>query len=181
ENTGPHDAETGAAASRWASAKYSVGSTTSTSSVAEISPPMMTTASGFCVSEPMPCESAIGSSPSIASSAVISTVRIRISAPRSTASAGEVTGHREGGVRRADPHQQLECEARGVHLGIGAQQVGRGAGVLKLRLGHFALGDVARPQPHRVGLQQLPEDLAPIAGECALPLGQQEVEERLPH
>src|SRR5207253_7385537 len=79
ENTGPHDAETGAAAARWASAKYSVGSTTSTSSVAEISPPMMTTASGFCVSEPMPCESAIGSSPSIASSAVISTVRIRIS------------------------------------------------------------------------------------------------------
>ena len=38
---------------------------------------MITTASGFCVSEPMPCESAIGSRPSIASSAVISTVRKR--------------------------------------------------------------------------------------------------------
>ena len=43
-------------------------------------------ASGFWVSEPMPCESAIGSRPSIASNAVISTVRKRSIAPRSTAS-----------------------------------------------------------------------------------------------
>jgi len=93
----------------------------------------------------------------------------------------EVTGDGEDGVRRADPHQQLDRDARGVHPGIGAQQVGRGAGVLQLRLGHFALGDVARTQPYRVGLQQLSKDLAPIAGESALPLGQQEVEECLTH
>ena len=65
---------------------YSVGSTISVSSVADTSPPMMTTASGLCVSDPMPCDSAIGSSPSIASSDVISTVRSRASAPLRTAS-----------------------------------------------------------------------------------------------
>ena len=58
--------------------------------VAETSPPMMTTASGRCTSEPMPWESAMGSSPSIASIEVISTVRSRVCAPSKTASYGAV-------------------------------------------------------------------------------------------
>ena len=53
--------------------------------VADTSPPMMTTASGRCTSEPMPCDSAIGRSPSIASSDVISTVRSLVCAPSNTA------------------------------------------------------------------------------------------------
>ena len=43
-------------------------------------PPMTTMASGFCDSEPMPCESAAGVRPSIATSVVISTGRKRFSA-----------------------------------------------------------------------------------------------------
>ena len=43
-------------------------------------PPMTTMASGFCVSAPMPCDSAAGVSPSIATKVVISTGRSRRSA-----------------------------------------------------------------------------------------------------
>ena len=65
---------------------YKVGSTSSVSKVAETSPPITTTASGRWVSAPMACDSAIGSSPSIASNAVIRTVRSRVKLPCSTAS-----------------------------------------------------------------------------------------------
>ena len=47
------------------------------SSVDEIKPPMITMANGRWVSEPMACDSAAGSSPSDARSAVISTGRRR--------------------------------------------------------------------------------------------------------
>ena len=62
-----------------------MGSTISVRSVAEKSPPMITTASGFCTSDPMPCDKAIGRSPVIARRAVISTVRRRTMAPSITA------------------------------------------------------------------------------------------------
>src|SRR5262249_32525715 len=58
---GGSNAAAGTRDSRLASTRYSAGSTTSTSSVAVVSPPMITIASGFCVSEPMPWDSAIGS------------------------------------------------------------------------------------------------------------------------
>ena len=41
---------------------------------------MTTIASGFCVCDPIPCESAAGNSPSVATSVVISTGRKRCSA-----------------------------------------------------------------------------------------------------
>src|SRR5213082_2674618 len=46
---------------------------------------MITTASGRWVSEPIPWDKAIGSSPSMASKAVMRTVRSRVPAPRMTA------------------------------------------------------------------------------------------------
>jgi hypothetical protein len=63
--------------------RYRVGNTINVNIVAETKPPMMTMASGRCVSEPMPCDSAIGKRPSMASSAVINTVRRGVAAPGS--------------------------------------------------------------------------------------------------
>ncbi len=45
--------------------------------VAEISPPMITIASGFCDSEPIPVDSAAGRSPIEAINAVITTGLVR--------------------------------------------------------------------------------------------------------
>ena len=49
--------------------------------VAEISPPMTTTANGFWVSDPMPVESAAGSNPNPAIKAVMTMGRTRDMAP----------------------------------------------------------------------------------------------------
>src|SRR4051812_32345711 len=63
----------------------SAGSTIRVNAAAEKRPPMITTASGRCTSEPMLWDSAIGISPSIASIVVISTVRRRTTDPSSAA------------------------------------------------------------------------------------------------
>ena len=60
---------------------YRVGRTRSVSTVADTNPPITTTASGRCVSAPIACDKAIGSRPSIASMAVINTVRRRVRLP----------------------------------------------------------------------------------------------------
>jgi len=65
---------------------YSVGRTNSVSSVAEISPPITTVASGFWTSAPAPSPSAIGKNPNEATSAVMTTGRRRASAPSRAAS-----------------------------------------------------------------------------------------------
>ena len=51
------------------------------SNVAEIRPPITTVASGFCTSAPDPVAIAIGTKPSEATNAVITTGRNRASAP----------------------------------------------------------------------------------------------------
>ena len=58
----------------------------SVSMVDDTMPPMTTVASGRCTSAPAPVASAIGTKPSEATSAVISTGRSRVSAPSRTAS-----------------------------------------------------------------------------------------------
>src|SRR5882672_4550555 len=78
---------------RW-NTRYSVGSTTRVSNVAVTRPPITTTARGFWVSEPIPVEMAIGRRPSAASNPVISTVRMRSSDPRITASSGDAPASR---------------------------------------------------------------------------------------
>ena len=57
------------------------GKIMSVRSVALISPPTITMASGFCVSEPIPVEIAAGSKPNMAINAVITTGRTRLIAP----------------------------------------------------------------------------------------------------
>ena len=52
------------------------------------SPPMTTVASGRCTSAPVPCESATGMNPRLATSAVMSTGRRRSRAPSAAATAG---------------------------------------------------------------------------------------------
>ena len=49
--------------------------------MATMSPPTMTMAKGRCESEPMACESAAGSNPSVATSVVIMIGRKRSTAP----------------------------------------------------------------------------------------------------
>ena len=61
---------------------YAVGSTRSVSSVADTRPPITTVASGRCTSAPALVETAIGMKPTLATSAVISTGRSRVVAPR---------------------------------------------------------------------------------------------------
>ena len=53
--------------------RYKAGSTNRVNKVDEITPPMTTVASGRWTSEPMPVLSAIGTKPSEATSAVVST------------------------------------------------------------------------------------------------------------
>src|SRR5882757_9129038 len=60
---------------------YSAGSTARVNRVALIRPPITTVAKGFCTSAPVPVASAIGTKPSEATSAVITTGRNRINAP----------------------------------------------------------------------------------------------------
>lgn len=57
--------------------------------VAVINPPIMATASGFWLSEPMPVDNAAGNSPSIAIRAVITTGRTRAATPCRMASSRE--------------------------------------------------------------------------------------------
>lgn len=54
-----------------------MGNTNNVRTVAVTSPPMMATASGFWLSDPIPDDNAAGNKPSIAISAVITTGRIR--------------------------------------------------------------------------------------------------------
>ncbi|MNI31889.1 hypothetical protein D3C73_857840 [compost metagenome] len=54
-----------------------IGKTSKVKMVADISPPIMTIASGFCDSEPIPVESAAGNNPIEAINAVMTTGRVR--------------------------------------------------------------------------------------------------------
>jgi hypothetical protein len=54
-----------------------IGNTNNVNIVAEISPPMMTSAKGFCDYEPIPVDNAAGNSPMEAIRAVITTGRVR--------------------------------------------------------------------------------------------------------
>ena len=71
---------------RCRSARRARAARASVSSVALTRPPMTTVASGFCTSAPVPVASAIGTKPSEATSAVMSTGRSRVSAPSQIAS-----------------------------------------------------------------------------------------------
>src|SRR5476651_2079866 len=74
------------------SAKYgnANGSSNSVKKVADTMPPTITTANGRCVSEPIPCDSAAGSKPRPAISAVIKIGRRRATAPSTALAANEV-------------------------------------------------------------------------------------------
>src|SRR5262249_40555178 len=65
---------------------YSVGSKKILSKSAPTSPPTMTIANGRCESEPIPCDTAAGNNPSIATSIVIMMGRNRSTAPSIAAS-----------------------------------------------------------------------------------------------
>ena len=65
---------------------YSTRSTSSDITIAPITPPMTTVASGRCTSAPMPVLNAIGRKPRLATSVVISTGRSRVIAACVTAS-----------------------------------------------------------------------------------------------
>ncbi len=66
------------------------GSVIRMSSGASAMPPTTTTASGFCTCDPMPEDSAAGSSPTPAMTQVISTGRICSSPVRNTAASGSI-------------------------------------------------------------------------------------------
>ena len=97
---------------------YSTGSTSSVSSVDERMPPMTTVASGRCTSAPAPVASAIGTKPSEATSAVISTGRRRARAPSRTASSTDRPSraaaderHQHQAVEHGDAGQRDEADA----------------------------------------------------------------------
>jgi hypothetical protein len=70
--------------------EYSAGRTSNVSSVAVRSPPITTVASGLCTSAPVPVASAMGTKPSEATRAVMTTGRKRVSAPSWIAVFGSV-------------------------------------------------------------------------------------------
>jgi proline racemase len=77
--------------------------------VALINPPITTVANGFCVSEPMPCESAAGSNPIAAIVAVMTTGRIRDMTPAFTESdARRNSKDRSGNMKRKNSSHQSE-------------------------------------------------------------------------
>ena len=98
---------------------------TSVSSVDVTSPPMTTVASGRCTSAPVPCESATGMKPRLATSAVIRTGRSRSRAPPSAAASGEappvrcaLDGRQEDqAVEHRDAEQRDETDAAETRTG----------------------------------------------------------------
>src|SRR3546814_11983 len=87
----PHTPATGAfagpASRRPCTHRYNAGNTRRVSKVEEMTPPITTVAKGRCTSAPAPTLNAIGTKPRLATSAVISTGRSRVSAPSRTAPA----------------------------------------------------------------------------------------------
>ena len=82
-------------------------------------PPMTTVASGRCTSAPVPTFSAIGTKPSDATSAVISTGRSRVSAPSRMALVERIAllaqladeGDHDEAVQHGDARQRDEADA----------------------------------------------------------------------
>jgi hypothetical protein len=96
-----------------------------------MSPPTMTMAKGRCESEPMPCESAAGNSPNVATSMVIMMGRRRRTAPSMAAFFNGLAGgahlvdvlqHDDAGLHR-DAEQCEESDAgRNADVGVRDQQ-----------------------------------------------------------
>src|ERR1700747_1110109 len=93
-------------------------------SSAPISPPTMTIANGRCESEPIPCESAAGSKPSVATSMVIMIGRSRTPAPSMAASLIE---HDDAGLHRNTEQSQKSHARRYAEVGARQQQGHRAA------------------------------------------------------